>query len=616
MGTTMILFFAFAAVGPSKQPWNLLQQLLIFTLAVLTFLGGKILFQLINRLSHQVQITLLGIILLLSGAAQFYVALHFIDYGRADSFFIRDQAIRLANHSHYWTHYFFVYPNNVNLVLLTSYLVRFSRLFGCANPWLFTNFCGFIWLDTGLVAGIWLLKRKKVVLRIRFSFLWLCCLPIYAYGVFSYSDPIIFPIILDAFALILLAQTQQHWHLWLTNGLLAILLVAAFLIKGNMIVGLIAYGLVLIRQFLHRRMTLQRFLLSIATIFTVLILGTLLFKAQAQNTGYQRQTNTALPATSWIMMSLNPKSQGEYVAQDAAHQISLPTFAAKQASEAKLIQKRLAKLGINGLFTHTLLKAQYFLTDGTFGSLKLTSQWQKVPNWYWQNRPAMNGKIRIIDQIFLLVLLLNCLFDWRPQRNDFLTLFCLGLCAFHILFWEVEPRYALPLLPILMFWSANSQPNYSCKLFIPALAAFSCMAAFLLLIIGAPRLPANSILSQQQNGAYFSHRTCKIVPNHQLTTTIQSDTNHEKLFLYPQKGSGRTLISIYQDDQLITQKLGTPQQLSKIYFKGAHKGSLKIVIQNKGTIPLFYGTGASSYPISAHPIHGHPDRYLRYELKK
>jgi hypothetical protein len=92
-----------------------LTAILVLIGAIVGVIWLKLLINWVRGCRALVQHYLLGDILVLIGLAQILVATHFVDYGRADSFFIRDQAVILANQGTTWSHYFYVYSNNVNL---------------------------------------------------------------------------------------------------------------------------------------------------------------------------------------------------------------------------------------------------------------------------------------------------------------------------------------------------------------------------------------------------------------------------------------------------------------------------------------------------------------------
>jgi len=270
----------------------------------------------------------------LIGLAQILVATHFVDYGRADSFFIRDQAVILANQGTTWSHYFYVYSNNVNLALFESKLVAFGRFLHFADPWVLINVLQFLWIDTALLAGLKILNFWHLPnLKIPFAVLWLFSVPIYAYGVFIYSDSLVLPLPLVIVAL---------WVWWQHTGralVPAILLVASLvfgvLIKPNMIVAVIAFLLTLLIETWRHRLAKRTLLAWFLGLLISLGVAMSLMTTAARLAGYQSKANQALPYTSWIAMSLNPQTNGTYNYHDAHRQMLLPTKRQKVLSEKR-----------------------------------------------------------------------------------------------------------------------------------------------------------------------------------------------------------------------------------------------------------------------------------------
>ncbi|MFS1238646.1 hypothetical protein ACL36S_06705 [Lactiplantibacillus plantarum] len=51
-----------------------------------------------------------------------------------------------------------IYPNNVNFTLLVAHLLKPLLLKLTQTPWVLLNVIRFIWIDTGLISGLYLLK--------------------------------------------------------------------------------------------------------------------------------------------------------------------------------------------------------------------------------------------------------------------------------------------------------------------------------------------------------------------------------------------------------------------------------------------------------------------------
>ena len=151
--------------------------------------------------------------------AQVWVAVHFIDATRADVYFVRNQAIALAQGSHRWAYYFKVYPNNVNSALLESVFIKLLLGMGIKAPWMILNLLRFAWIDTGLLSGLVLLKHWQHwrLSGLLLMLTWLLSIPVYSYGVFPYNDALVMPLALNVAALGWLFVNKHGWQRWLAG---------------------------------------------------------------------------------------------------------------------------------------------------------------------------------------------------------------------------------------------------------------------------------------------------------------------------------------------------------------------------------------------------------------
>jgi hypothetical protein len=464
-------------------------------------------------------------------------------------------------------------------------------------------------------------------LKIPFAVLWLFSVPIYAYGVFIYSDSLVLPLPLVIVAL---------WLWWQHTGralVPAILLVASLvfgvLIKPNMIVAVIAFLLTLLIETWRHRLAKRTLLAWFLGLLISLGVAMSLMTTAARLAGYQSKANQALPYTSWIAMSLNPQTNGTYNYHDAHRQMLLPTKRQKVLSEKRLIQKRLSRLGYIGLGQHLIRKASVFLTDGTFGSFHLTSQWQSEPKWYFQQRTKIDLLLTIWTQTMYVMMLFSCalLFTQKNKfyANHFLILFVLGLAAFHIIFWEVEARYALPLLPIFLLWAnigqAQSIPIEQKIFRRVSLRSLSVISASLLAIGTVYQVlqakTKATLISEQGNGKYFDNLSQLIPPQGTIHTKILAPINNSTLILQPtSRLNSRVHIILKNEEHVLSNITGNASLLRKIHYPTQEPGTLELVIRNIGGQAVGYGDALSSYPIAKYHIEGLKNTYLRYYLKQ
>lgn len=282
------------------------QLAMVLGLLVMTMAGRQVLKQLSSRQYRWLLIGLVGLIAIV----QILIATSFVDVARADPFFVRQQALLLARGSHHWQHYFMIYPNNVNFTLLVANLLK-PLLKLTQTPWVLLNVIRFIWIDTGLISGVYLLNRWRYWQpgAVSFSLLWLVSVPVAAFGLFAYTDALVLPLLPDSLAFLTLGLSLTGWRRWgvlIGDGLLV---AVGVVMKTNLIVlwlTLVLMGIILWwqRQFSGRQMLgwLVSLVMTLGVMFAVM-------RTAQQQAGYTRQADAALPATSWIAMSLNPKAR-------------------------------------------------------------------------------------------------------------------------------------------------------------------------------------------------------------------------------------------------------------------------------------------------------------------
>lgn len=98
-------------------------------LVMVTLLGGVLL--ILNRFRGRVgqwsstkYRLIWAVLLVLIVGAQAWMAMNFVDVSRADGYFVRNQAIALAQGRTTWSHYFMVYQNNVNYTLIDAWWLK------------------------------------------------------------------------------------------------------------------------------------------------------------------------------------------------------------------------------------------------------------------------------------------------------------------------------------------------------------------------------------------------------------------------------------------------------------------------------------------------------------
>lgn len=560
--------------------------------------------------------------------AQLAVAINFVDVGRADAFFVRNQAIALAQGKSDWAHYFRIYPNNVNFTLLEATLIKHIVSL-VATPWTILNVFQFIWIDTGLVSGLYLLKRwqrwQPGALALLLT--WLVSVPIYAYGLFAYTDFLVLPIMIDSLALLTLSLQQRGWRRWLPQVLNGLLVAFGIVMKSNMVILWIAMLLIVITLGIQHHLTRRQvFSWLVSGVLTLgLMMGVM--KLAQQQAGFKANANVALPATSWVAMSLNPKSSGQYQGSDFKAVKNTPTAAAKQTKSKTMISQRLQQMGVSGTAVHLLKKFRIFWATGNFDSFKLTTQWSRAPNWYQNNQRQIQFWLVTMSQVIYLTMLVQGIWVLL-KRNDwsifFISLTTLGLMVFHVVLWEVEGRYALPILPGLMLlsilggselpvwhWQLRSRQRLTWSAIV--LAGFSMVSLWQ---TSQTTLIKTVVVGRQGNGSYVQPTFKKIQTGQQVVVTIPASNRSNTIQLSPRNASGLVTIQLSQQNKLIKRWTGTTKQLATLHYSAAQAGTLKLTIKNIGRTTTAYGAMVAAYNPNSGQLTKTNRAYIQYFVQQ
>ncbi|MFC6260528.1 glycosyltransferase family 39 protein [Levilactobacillus fujinensis] len=593
-------------------------------------------FRALHRISsRQSQWVAVGLWLLLL-TIQGWVAVSWVAAPRADLYFVHQQALDLLHGSTSWPAYFQTYANNVSFTILLSGLLRLGQgIISNSGVWL--NLLQFIWLDCGLLV-VWLALRKRNPARAN---LWIGMLittvPLYAYALNAYTDVYVLPFML--FAIVAFTQLKRSlrgpaifgWAL-----LLGLSLTGAYLFKANYIVLTIAALLLLwLIPLAHPR----HWLVRLGT--TVLIVG-LLFAGIAGNhnlqqaNGYHPNADQALPAMSWVAMSWNPAHYGEYNRQDATTVIHQPTVAAKKETATGLLHDHLQQLGPIGILGHLFRKARLFLATGTFDAFQINSAFDRAPHWYRQHRSTADWLLANWCQVsYLALILVNLGWGIQQLRRRHLSsayllggIFMMGLVAFHVVFWETEERYALPLLLLLLAGAASGyrQPRNLLRWSRNRLTWLPlAMAGAFTLTLGLVAWQNSALTTHQwvqplnavsQNeGRYYQNHKLAIKPHHALSQPITATIAFNKIIIDRGEQITGHLRLTNAQGKVVWRSQGTKTLLAQS-IPDQPAGRYTLTLTNQGTHNLRVVTAPATFPLLPKSLLGHPNQYLRLTVQQ
>lgn len=561
---------------------------------------------------------------------QLIVALSFVDVGRADAFWVRNQAIALAQGQQHWASYFQTYPNNVNLTLVVAGALKLALKFGLTNPWVIFNIGRFLWIDTGLIAGLVVLRRwhtwRPGALGLLLA--WLLAVPIYAYALFDYTDAWVLPLVVDTLALGFGFKQQSGWRRWGLAGLTWSLLAFGVVIKSNLIVLWLATGLIVLVAGCQHQLSWRT--AGCWLLGSVVTLG-LFFGGMSQlarHQGYRRDNNQALPVTSWVAMSLNPQTSGDYDEHDFEMIRKQPTSKAKQQTATRLIKTRLGQLKLSGLLLHWAKKMSVFYATGDFDSFRLTTQWLKAPRWFRAQTQTVQFWLATLTQSWYLCLLIGSVGSLLRQKQltlsfSLLSLTILGFTVFHVGLWEVESRYALPLLPVLMILASHQWTQLPCRQLTARARQRLNWVLMLALVISGWQIwqtrptqsPRTSLIARQGNGSYFQAEAQAILPQQRVTIKLPALPASNRLRLSPTTASGLIRLRLKAGKQTVVASSGSPAKLRRINYPMT-KQPLTIHLTNVGKSTVQYAAVKANYDQLTGKILSQPTWFMQLMLQQ
>ena len=527
--------------------------------------------------------------------------------------------------------YFYTYPNNVPLTLLLAGVLKLGRWITGGDSGVWLNLVQFAWLDTGIAVMAHHLRRQVAPLQANlFLILVTTSAPLYAYALNTYSDTVVLPAVYLVLVALFRFRRAVTWRQGLGRGLvLGLLLAVSYLFKANFIVLTIAVllGLWLLPNHLPR---IGWGKLGVTLLIALCFAGGLGANRWTQTAaGYQADPNRALPALSWIAMSWNPAYHGDYNKQDADTVIAAPTAQAKTTLAQEHLAQAFNQLGPSGVAVHLFRKAQLFLATGTFDSFQINSAFDRLPTAYRRHQPVCEWLLANLTQAaYCGLLLINLCWGWVQWRRRHFSasfwvggLFALGLTAFHVIFWETEERYALPLLPLLLAGAASSfHLPERCPVHRPRVWSRTLVVSFSVLMVGAltwdgvvHTRPVTQLVDavSQNEGRYYQDHRIRLRAGQHLTQPFTAPVTFNRLVVDPNRGTRGQLTLETRQGKLIWRS-AKQISLANVKLPDQPAGTYQLRVTNSNRQPLAVVTAPANYPLLPHALRQHPHQYLRF----
>jgi 4-amino-4-deoxy-L-arabinose transferase-like glycosyltransferase len=231
------------------------------------------------------------------------------------------------------------------------------------------------------------------------------------------------------------------------------------LLKGSLIIFLIAFSLVILLHF--NKWKKLMFIVPFLIMFLIINCFNFFIYENGVIT-QQKIEKYSFPVTHWLMMGQNKERFGKYAAEDVVMTDNL----LKNISRDEVIQIHLTELryriiekGWKGNLTYNIEKLAHTWTDGTYYSLNKLKRTPYHPENYKRLIDSNSGYLlQSIARIEHLIILIGIiLFAIKVKnRNEFFTFSILSIIGFFFFFilWEARSRYLVSLTPLLIMTSS------------------------------------------------------------------------------------------------------------------------------------------------------------------
>ncbi|MFT9267437.1 hypothetical protein [Oenococcus sp.] len=462
--TALILYsavFSFPNLGFGDNTSFLDVSAVLLIFIFTTFL----VFWFLNYFSSKVHSKELFFLLLFFMAVQIFFVVSYHVIPNTDTGYIFLQSQNLAQNHFSWSHYFAVYPNNVNIAIFWSGIYRIGNLFSIGNLALFGSYFQLFLLDLSILFLSYVLKKfysfKIAATFAIFSFLFV---PLTFFVLPVYSDLISIVILFSSISFLILAlQDSGEFKRFLFLFFLTVTLILGYFLRTNLIVIVIALFLTI---FLTKRFSFKNKILFLITFaFSFLFLFSFFSTMQRANK-FTPQPNAVTPALRYVYMGLNPTTQGEINGTDAwKFETQGYSKTKKNKLYRKAINERLKGYDSLGLIHHLIDKVNFMFSSGTFNQdLGLLANKNGSESWQVRHLFIWTNIFHGFYVLMFVLLSYGCFSHFRKKQDDPLFIFSilsvLGIFSFQVIFWEVRDRYMLPMIPFVLLASAFSKNDF------------------------------------------------------------------------------------------------------------------------------------------------------------
>lgn len=437
--------------GPNNSLFDPLYACLIAFFYLLIF---RFVFRIISKKDKKIGNYFLLFLLFLFVIFQFVFSIYQHRLPNTDTGYVYIQAQNLAVNNQHWSHYFYIYPNNVNISIFLSIFYRFINVFNISNPIIATSFLQIFLLDASILFLYKVIKKylnQKASQRfLIFSFLYL---PFSFFSQFIYNDLISISLLFFSISLFLIfLKTKSKYIKLLSLFASAFLMGFSYQLRSNLLLVILAFLI----TFVLRKESFKEKILNLATIMIAVVISAGIFSAAQSANGFKREPNLETPSLRWINMSLNPNTQGQIDGRDGwLYETQGYSFKKKQKLYKKALAKRLSNYDIVSITKHFFDKSNLMFSRGWISDTEYTQVNSRgSSSWFTRNSYLVINVFRPFYLLLLLLSLITIIKKFREKNIDELTIFStlsiLAIFSFHVFLWEAGERYGMLLMPFVL----------------------------------------------------------------------------------------------------------------------------------------------------------------------
>ena len=393
------------------------------------------------------------------------------------------QAVNLLNGENFDTHYFAVCSNNIGILLISKYVLKFTSLFTTVtlqNAFFSMIIFNIVMIDISAVLTFYLCKKLLGNKSAYFSLLFIVPLILFSpYIIVPYTDTItmLFPIAI-MYTYVIIKEEKEPVKKNILALIEGILVVTGFFIKPTAIIMMIAIAIIELLQINKTKIKDSLVLIAMFAIGCIISytgysylknknLGSLIsdedYEKYSMSFTHFLKMGMSQTESGNPLPTKNKTLYGSYSENDALTTQGIIRKDEKQKENLRTVKKRLQDFGIKGYIKFLYNKANWILSDGTF--------FYGEEGTFWTSEHYNNSEIgkfiqelinkddvkyqtvtvNIMQTLWILIII-GLVFSYNKKQDDnfaILKLSIIGIVIFLLLF-EGRARYIVNHLPIFI----------------------------------------------------------------------------------------------------------------------------------------------------------------------